>query len=119
TRRSSDLAFNVSVATNVGTLRSSLPVLKPVVFSTTGSLVNAGGGAWSYFQVDLPTNLTSGWRIVLTHSGGGNPDLYVRRGNVPTTGSFDKSNTGQSLDTIVFTDNEATNGTYFIGVYLP
>src|SRR6185436_10473197 len=35
------------------------------------------------------------------------------------TGVYDKSSTGQTMDTIVFTDAEATSGTYFIGVYLP
>src|SRR5204863_1656467 len=87
-------AFNVVVTTNAPGFRNPLPSLKPVLFSTTGSLVNAGSGAWQYFQVDVPTNLTSGWRIVLTYTGSGNPDLYVRRGNVPTTGLYDKSSTG-------------------------
>src|SRR5258705_1476189 len=112
-------AFNVVLTTNAPGLRNPLPALKPVVFSTSGPLVNGGSGAWNYFQVDVPTNLASGWRIVLTYTGSGNPDLYVRRGNVPSAGAFDKSSTGQSIETIVFTDTEATNGTYFIGVYLP
>jgi hypothetical protein len=112
-------AFNVVLTTNAPGLRNPLPALKPVVFSTTGSLVNGGSGAWNYFQVDVPTNLTSGWRIVLTYTGSGNPDLYVRRSNVPSTGVFDKSSTGQSMETIVFNNTEATSGTYFIGVYLP
>ena len=111
--------FNVVLATNAPGFRNPLPALKPVVFSTSGSLVNGGSGAWNYFQVDVPTNLTSGWRIVLTYTGSGNPDLYVRRGNIPTTGTFDKSSTGQSMETVVFTEAEATNGTYFIGVFLP
>src|SRR5262245_6100351 len=111
--------FNVVLTTNAPGLRNPLPALKPLVFSTTGSLVNGGSGAWQYFQVDVPTNLNSGWRIVLTHTGSGNPDLYIRRGNIPSTGAYDKSSTGQSMETIVFTDAEATSGTYFIGVYLP
>src|SRR5215468_8456373 len=111
--------FNVVLTTNSPIIRFPLPALKPVLFSTTGSLVNAGSGAWNYFQVDVPTNLTSGWRIVLTHTGPGNPDLFVRRGNIPTTGAYDKSSTGQAMETVVFTDTEATTGTYFVGVYLP
>jgi hypothetical protein len=112
-------AFNVVLTTNSPNIRFPLPALKPMLFSSTGTLVNGSSGAWNYFQVDVPTNITSGWRIVLTHTGGGNPDLYVRRGNIPTTGAFDKSSTGQSMETVVFTDAEATSGTYFIGVYLP
>src|SRR5262245_2142247 len=69
--------FNVVLTTNSPSIRFPLPALKPVLFSTTGSLVNGGSGAWNYFQVDVPTNLTTGWRIVLTHTGSGNPDLYV------------------------------------------
>ena len=64
-------AFNLVLTTNAPGFRNPLPALKPVLFSTTGSLVNGGGGAWNYFQVDVPTNLTSGWRIVLTHTGAG------------------------------------------------
>jgi hypothetical protein len=111
--------FNVTLITNNSAIRSAtFPAIKPVLFSTTGSLTNSGGGAWNYFQIDVPTNLP-GWRIVLSHTGTGNPNLYVRRGALPTTGLFDKSSTSQSIDTIVFSNSEATNTTYFIGVNLP
>jgi hypothetical protein len=112
--------FQVVLTTNRTDLRSAAyPVLKPLVFSTTGSLTNPGPGAWHYFQVDVPSNLLTGWRIVLsTNSLGGNPDLYVRRGGLPSTGSYDKASVNQAIDTITFTSAEATNSTYFIGVYL-
>jgi hypothetical protein len=113
--------FQVVMTTNRTDLRSAgYPVLKPLAFSTTGFLTNNGSGAWHYFQVDVPSNLLTGWRIVLsTNSPGGNPDLYVRRGAIPTTGSYDQSSVGQVIDTITFLSGQVTNGTYFIGVYLP
>lgn len=113
--------FQVLLTTNRTDLRSAAyPVLKPLVFSTTGRLTNSGSGAWHYFQVDMPSNLLSGWRLVLsTNVPGGNPDIYVRRGALPTTGSYDKASVNQTIDTIIFTSAEATNSTYFIGVYLP
>ncbi len=113
--------FSVLLTTNRADLRSTnYPVLKPLEFSTTGALATTGFGSWHYFQVDVPTNLTSGWRIVLsTNAVGGNPDLYVRRGARPTTGSFDFSSTGQQIDTLTFDTTAITTGTYFIGVFLP
>ena len=112
-------SFSVKLTTNRLDLRTAnYPVLKPHVFSTSGALTNGGTGQWHYFQVDVPTNLP-GWRIVLSSSGPGDPNLYVRRGTLPTTGSYDKASTAQTIDTIVFTDTEATNYTYYIGVFLP
>ncbi|MDW8382549.1 MAG: LamG-like jellyroll fold domain-containing protein [Verrucomicrobiota bacterium] len=113
-------AFQVVLTTNRADLRSAAyPVLKPVVFSVSGSLSNLAGGHWHYFQVDVPTNLP-GWRLVLSGSPATNtPDLYVQRGALPNTGSYLKRSTGQQVDTVVLTDTEAINSTYFIGVYLP
>ena len=111
-------SFSVALLTNRTGIRSATnPAVKPVIFSATGSLTNQGSGAWHYYQVDVGTNLP-GWRLVLSHTGS-NPDLYVRRGALPTTGTSDKSSTGQSNDTIIFTNTEATNATYFVGVFLP
>ena len=113
---SSNHAFRVTMTTNRSDLRSTnYPVLKPLVFSTTGTLTT---NAWHFFQVDMPSN-QPGWRVVLSHTGAGNPDLYIRRGQVPTQFTSDKSSVGQTNDTILFTDAEGTNHTYFIGVFLP
>src|SRR5215467_1685165 len=38
--------FSVVLTTNSPSIRFPLPALKPVLFSTTGSLVNPSGGAW-------------------------------------------------------------------------
>ena len=115
-------AFNVAMTTDRQDLRSSgYPVLKPHVFTTTGTLTNnLVNGTWHYFQVDVPTNLP-GWRIVLSTNSGSasNPDLFVRGGQIPAQFTYDKASQNQAVDTITFTDSEATNFTYFIGVYLP
>ncbi|MBC8094913.1 MAG: LamG domain-containing protein [Akkermansiaceae bacterium] len=112
-------AFTAVLTTNRTDLRTAgYPVLKPLAFTTTGTLTNpVGQGAFHYFQVDVPTNLP-GWRIVLSSTNAA-ADLYVRRGLLPTTGSYDKASTGLPVDTVIFSDVEATTNTYFIGVYLP
>ena len=111
--------FTVVLTTNRADLRSAgYPVSKPLVFSTTGSLTNTGSGAWQYFQVDVPSNLLTGWRIVLSSTNTTTPGLYIRRGQLPNAGAYDKAVApGQPIDTIIFTSAEATNATYFIGVY--
>lgn len=81
--------FQVALTTNRTDLRSAAyPALKPLVFSTTGSLTNTGTGAWNYFQVDIPSNLLSGWRLVLSSTNASTPDLYVRRGQPPALYSY-------------------------------
>ena len=114
--------FNVLLTTNRSDLRSGgYPALKPHVFTTTGTLTNnLVNGTWHYFQVDVPTNLP-GWRIVLSTNVGSaaNPDLFVQRGLLPTQSTFFKGSQNQAIDTITLTDTEATNFTYFIGVFLP
>ncbi len=111
--------FSVVLTTNRTDLRSALyPVSKPLVFSTTGFLTNSGAGAWNYFQVDVPSNLVTGWRVVLSSTNVTTPGLYIRRGQLPNAGAYDKAvGPGQPIDTIIFLSSEATNATYFIGVY--
>ncbi|MFO1476310.1 MAG: hypothetical protein U1F98_06630 [Verrucomicrobiota bacterium] len=114
-------SFTVVLTTNRSDLRTAAnPVSKPLVFSTTGSLTNTGSGAWHYFQVDVGSNLVTGWRIVLSSTNATTPGLYVRRGQLPNTGAYDKAVApGLPVETITFRDYEATNSTYFIGVYQP
>ena len=113
--------FRVAMTTNRADIRSNAyPALKPLVFSTTGVLTNTPGvGTWHYFQVNMPTNLPAGWRVVLSSTGAGNPDLYIRRAATPVTFAYDKISQSRAIDTIIFTDTEATANTYFIGAYLP
>ncbi len=112
-------SFTVNLTTNRTDLRQpGHPVWKPLSFTTTGVITNvAGAGAFHYFQVEAPTNLP-GWRLVLSTTNA-NADLYVRRGAPPTTGAYLKASSGQPVDTVVLDNTEATNSTYFIGVYLP
>jgi hypothetical protein len=113
-------SFHVALSTNRTDLRSgAYPLLKPVVFSSSTVLSKNPSGSWHYYQVDVPTNLP-GWKIVLfsTNSGTSNPDLYVRKNDLPFTWAYDKAAMGRQADTLVYTDTEATAGTYFIGVYL-
>ena len=63
-------AFAVSTATNLAGLRSVYPVLKPVVFSTPGSLATNASGSGNYFQVDIPTNLVVELDDAYEHSSG-------------------------------------------------
>jgi hypothetical protein len=112
-------AFTVTLTTNRTDLRTApYPVLKPLVFTTPGTVTNATGAeGWNYFQVDVPTNLP-GWRIVLSTTNA-NADLLVRKSLLPTAGSYDKRSLDQPVDTVIFNGTEATAGTYFIGVRLP
>ena len=111
--------FTVGLTTNRTDLRrAAAPVLKPLAFTATGILTNATGqGAFHYFQVDVPTNLP-GWRLVLSTTNA-DANLYVRRGGLPTTGSYDYLSSGQAVDTLILDSSMATSNTYFIGVYLP
>ena len=112
--------FTVVLTTNRTDVRSAgYPVLKPLVFSSTGALTNTGIGAWHYFQVDMPSNLLTGWRIVLSSTNATPPGLYIRRNQLPTQFTYDKAASGQSIDTVIFTGAETTNTTFFLGVYLP
>ena len=112
---SAEHAFVVMLETNVADLRSaSLPAAKPQAFIADGSLTN---GQWQYFQVEIPTN-SPGWRLVLNSSGTGIPELDVRCGDEPTPGQYLKQVSGLTNGTIILTDTEVTEGTWFIGVYL-
>ena len=112
-------AFAAVLTTNRTDLRSAkYPVSKPLVFSTTGFLTNSGSGAWQYFQVDVPSNLLTGWRIVVSSTNATPPYLYIRQGQLPTTSAYDVLSYGTSIDTVTYNSTQAVPGTYFIGVYL-
>jgi hypothetical protein len=111
-------AFAVTLSTNRADARqATMPILKPMEFSTTGTLT---GGGIQFFQVDVPTNLP-GWRVVLTSTGTADPDLYIQRGALPSTTSYlsNKRSLNRSIDTLFLDSTEATNQTYFIAVLIP
>jgi hypothetical protein len=78
-------------------------------------------GAWTYYQVAIPAD-SPGWRLVLAprEDAAGNARLYIRQGAEPTTSQFAFSVTsGGSPKTIWLTEVGATEGTWYVGVYLP
>lgn len=109
-------AFNVVATANPAGLRTAAkPVSKPVTGSSTGALT---AGSYHYFRVDLPSGLP-GWRVVLTASGAGTPDLFISRQAIPTLGSYDRGSTGQAVDTIFYDSSAINPGAYYVAVYVP
>ncbi len=109
-------SFTVVATANPANLRSATkPVSKPVTSSSTGALT---AGNYHYFRVDLPFGLP-GWRVVLTATGAGTPDLYISKDAIPTISTYQRGSTGQSVDTIFYEPNAIIPGAYYIGVYVP
>lgn len=109
-------SFTVVATNNVSDLRSAArPATKPIVSTTITTIGNPPN--WQYYRVDVPTNV-SGWRVTITASNA-QPDLYIQRDVLPTSGAFLRSSTSVTNDIIAFTQAELTPGTYFIGVNLP
>ena len=112
-------AFFVTIMTNVPDLRSDArPAVKPMGFTTTGTLTLASGARWHYFQVDVPSS-TNSWRIVLSRlSGSETPNLYLARNSLPTPRNHWKARTNAVVHSLVLSEADLTPGTYFIGVEL-
>ncbi len=107
-------AFTLTVMQNQAGLRTAAkPVTKRLSSNTEGALA---AGEWHYFQIELPAGLP-GWINVLNATNPAN--LYVRRGALPDTATADRASLNQAVDTIFFSDVEATPGTYFVGIYVP
>jgi len=101
--------YTIPVLTNSLLLRSaSAPAFKPQIFTATGNLT---AGQWHYYRVEIPEN-SPGWRVVVQNSGTA-PMIYVRRDNLPDTVNYLKA----KFTTLILTDEEATPGVYYIGVY--
>ena len=99
-------AFTVSMATNLAGLRSAaLPASKPFISATQDGLAS---GQWHYYRVEIATNLP-GWRLRL-ESAAAQPDLYLQRGQLPTTSNWLKRSLAQTNDLIALTALEATRG---------
>lgn len=108
--------FAAVLTTNRAELRTAgWPVVKPMIFSVAGTL---NAGETNVFQVDVPTDLP-GWRLVMSSSGSTDPDIYVRRGAVPTATQYTKRSLNRPLDTAFLDDTEATAQTYFVSVVIP
>jgi len=106
--------FTLTVTQNQAGFRTvAKPVTKRLTSTTAGALAP---GEWHYFQVQVPAGLP-GWINILNATNTAN--LYVRRGALPDTATADRASLNQAVDTIFFSDVEATAGTYFVGVYVP
>lgn len=104
--------FTLTVQTNQSNLRSAeRPVTKPMPSLVRGAALNA---AWQYFRVELSSNTM--WCVTVDTTNQASPDLYVQRGQLPSTGSFLKDSRGQTNDLVTLTQTEGTPGAYYIGV---
>jgi len=109
-------AFSLNVELNPGGLReAALPSTKPRQSRVQGTLVP---GAWHYFRVEIPAG-SSGWRAIMGAPGGGRPDLYLKKGGIPSEIDYLKASVGQEVDTLVLKGEEATQGSWYVGVSLP
>jgi hypothetical protein len=105
--------YSLLVQTNRSDLRGpNTPVTKPLNTQFTSTIA---GGSNQFFRVQLPTNMM--WRISLESTNASGPDLYVHRGQIPTTSSFLKKAAGGTNDSIAFNPAEGLAGTYYILVY--
>lgn len=72
-------------------------------------------GVWQFFRVELTT--TTMWRLAVD-SAVSSPDVYVQKGQLPTTLSYygNKRSVSQTNDSLAFGLTEGTVGVYYIGV---
>ncbi len=93
----------------------------PILIDQTSTVeTNVTAGNWVYYAVEIPED-SPGWRLVLAPQGesAGNVRLYVRKDEPPTTGSFFRRDwTTGTLKTMVLGESEATEGTWYVGLYL-
>ena len=78
------------------------------------SSLSGSTGAWAYYKIVVPASQTS---LVITTSGGtGDVDLYVKRGAVPTSSSYDyRPYLSGNAETVTVTNPAA--GDWYIGLY--
>ena len=107
--------FTLTVATNVGTIRTiARAATKGIASTNQGTLV---APAWHYYRVEIPTNMP-GWRVQLSTTNNG-PDLYIQRDSPPDANLYLKRSTSLTNDDIAFAASELTPGAYYIGVFQP
>lgn len=101
-----DLAGNVTVTSNPILLTRTaftMPVAAGVEFGDTGAAgIDLGEGAWHYYAIDVPEGNAGVMRTQLDAING-NPDVFLRYANVPTTavvGGFDHSLQGPGMSQI-------------------
>ncbi|KDA54790.1 hypothetical protein EG19_09070 [Thermoanaerobaculum aquaticum] len=80
----------------------------------TVSNLSASTGNWLYFKITLPSGQTQ--LKVVTSGGSGDADLYVKRGALPSTSSYDGKSEGSTTAETVTISNPAA-GDFYIGLY--
>jgi hypothetical protein len=109
-------SFTVTVLTNQTDLRSAArPLTQPFASTNQGSLAV---GAWHYFRTDVASNLFA-WRVLLSSPTNAHPDLYLQRGQIPTTTDYFKRSVQQTNDSLLLWEAELLRGACFIGVFNP
>jgi type IV pilus assembly protein PilY1 len=74
-----------------------------------------GEYSWWYGSIEVPSGVSS-LTVTICCGNGGNAELYVRRGNQPTTATYDARDTGSGNSEDVTITSPAA-GTWWIGVY--
>jgi hypothetical protein len=68
-------------------------VIAPLAMNLTVSNVHLSPYGWSYYSFDVLSATTTSLGITMQRTGGeGDPDLYVRFGELPTLAQFDYRN---------------------------
>lgn len=80
----------------------------------TVSNLSASTGNWLYFKITVPSGQTQ--LKVVTSGGSGDADLYVKRGALPSTSSYDGKSEGSTTAETVTISNPAA-GDFYIGLY--
>ncbi len=80
----------------------------------TVSNLAASTGNYLYFKITVPSGQTQ--LQVVTSGGSGDADLYVKRGALPTTSSYDARSIGSTSAETITISNPAA-GDFYIGLY--
>jgi vibriolysin len=80
----------------------------------TVSNLSASTGNWLYFKITVPSGQTQ--LKVVTSGGSGDADLYVKRGALPSTSSYDGKSEGSTTAETVTIANPVA-GDFYIGLY--
>ncbi len=106
-------AFLLVAQTNRTDLRTAdHPVTKALGGLSSGV---ATTGVNQYFRLELTTN--AWWRTALDATNQSAPDLYVARGQLPTTSTYLRRSLNQTNDLLAFTGTEGIAGVYYVGIF--
>lgn len=78
------------------------------------SNLSGASGSWAYYKIAVPASQTQ--LVIKTYNGTGDCDLYVKRGAIPTSSSYDYRPYLSGNNETVTVSNPAS-GDWFIGLY--